>query len=70
MLQIPEDKLKDLLLKDGIVAEKAFDEAAQDADRMGQGVADILISKNIITADYYSNLICLVKSEGSNCTFF
>ena len=57
MLQIPEDKLKDLLLKDGIVAEKAFDEAAQDADRMGQGVADILISKNIITADYYSNLI-------------
>ena len=57
MLQIPDDKLKDLLIKDGIVDEKAFNEAAQDAKRMGQGVADILISKNVITTDYYSNLI-------------
>jgi type IV pilus assembly protein PilB len=57
VLQIPDDKLKDLLIKDGIVDEKAFNEAAQDAKRMGQGVADILISKNVITTDYYSNLI-------------
>lgn len=57
MLQIPDDKLRDLLIKDGIVDEKAFNEAAQDAKRMGQGVADILISKNVITTDYYANLI-------------
>jgi len=57
VLQIPDDKLRDLLIKDGIVDEKAFNEAAQDAKRMGQGVADILISKNVITTDYYANLI-------------
>ncbi len=57
MLRIPDDKLKQLLLKDGVVSEKDFIKAAAVAQRMGQSIADVLISRNIITADYYTSLL-------------
>ena len=57
MLQIPDDKLKEILVKDGLVAPELFDTVAGEAKRLGQGVADNLISRRIVTASYYSNLI-------------
>ncbi|MBI5079523.1 Flp pilus assembly complex ATPase component TadA [Candidatus Wolfebacteria bacterium] len=57
MINIPENKLKDFLIKDGLVAPKAFDDLAVEAKRMGQGLGDLLISKGIISADYYYNLL-------------
>lgn len=56
MLQIPNDQLKSLLVKDGVIKSEDFDSLAKDASRMGQGVSDILIAKNIITATYLLDL--------------
>ena len=56
MLSIPEDKLRELLIKDGIVKEEDFEMALQEAKRMGQNPADILIARNLLTLDYYLNL--------------
>lgn len=57
MLEIPGEKLKELLIADGIVTGAQFDAAGLQAERMNQGVADILIGENNITEDYYYNLL-------------
>ncbi|MEK7451680.1 MAG: GspE/PulE family protein [Patescibacteria group bacterium] len=57
MINIPENKLKDFLIKDGLVASKAFDDLSVEAKRMGQDLGDLLISKGIISADYFYNLL-------------
>ncbi|MFH1758998.1 MAG: GspE/PulE family protein [Patescibacteria group bacterium] len=57
MLHIPDNKLKERLVKDGVVTAKVFDAALEDAKRMGQRPADILISKNLITIEYYTGLV-------------
>lgn len=57
MVQIPDDKLKEILVKDGVVSEKDFDVVAKDAKRMGQSVADVLISRNFVKIGYYNGLL-------------
>jgi len=57
MVQIPRDKLKELLMSDGLITSENFNEAAKEAERLGQGVGEILTSQNIITQDYYNNLL-------------
>ncbi len=57
MLQIPEAKLKEILVKDGLVAPDLFDTVAGEARRLSQGVAENLISRSIITASYYSGIL-------------
>jgi type IV pilus assembly protein PilB len=56
MLQIPNQKLKELLLRDGVVTVEQFDDAAAEAERRGQTTSSVLISRNNITAEYFSNL--------------
>ncbi|MEX2054501.1 MAG: GspE/PulE family protein [Candidatus Colwellbacteria bacterium] len=56
MTQIPDNKLQEILLADGLVSEEAFNTAAEEASRLGSSVADILISKNIITNEYFLNI--------------
>ena len=53
MIQIPDQKLKELLIKDQLVAPELFEEVLKDAQRMDYSVADVLISRNIITFEYY-----------------
>ncbi len=57
MVQIPDDKLKEILAKDGAVSEKDFDSVSKDAKRMGQSVADVLVSRNFIKSGYYNGLL-------------
>lgn len=57
MTEIPAEKLKEILIEDGIITAATFDEFAADARRMGKGLAALLISKNIITDEYYSNIL-------------
>ena len=57
MLQIPNDKLKELLVGDGVIEPEDFDLAAKDAERMGQAVADTLIARNIVTPNYLLDII-------------
>ncbi len=57
MVEIPSERLKKILVDDAIVTEDRFDELAAEARRIGQGPASILISKNIMTDEYYMNLL-------------
>ncbi len=57
MVQIPEAKLKEALVKDGLVTPEVFETIAGEAKRLSQSIADNLISRNIITASYYGNLL-------------
>ncbi len=57
MLQIPPQKLKEILTKEGLITAQDFDNLLADAQRMGQNMADVLISQRIITSAYFYNLI-------------
>ena len=56
-MQIPTEKLKELLTKEGLIAEKDFNEIVAESARMGQDVADILVSRGIITKNYFNELL-------------
>lgn len=57
MLQIPPLKLKDFLIKDGLIKPQEFDDLSNEANRMGQGLADVLISKGFVNENYFYNLV-------------
>jgi len=53
MLQIPPQKLKEFLTKEGLIAGDYFDKLLTEAERMGQNIGDLLISKEVISVDYF-----------------
>ena len=57
MLQIPPQKLKEILIKEGLITAQNFDNLLIEAERMGQNMTDLLISQGIITPDYFYNLV-------------
>ena len=57
MLQIPLQKLKDTLIQEGITTAERIDELSEEAARLGQTLSATLISKGIITQNYYNNLL-------------
>ena len=57
MTTIPDLKLKELLLADGLISEESFNAVAQEAARLNNTIAEILISRNIITNDYYLSIV-------------
>lgn len=57
MLQIPFENLKEILLKEGLTTADTFDALVKEAGRMGQNVADLLISRGVMTPDYFYNLV-------------
>jgi len=52
MINIPQNQLKEILLKEGLINEDLFNEVTAGAERLKQNVAEVLVSKNIISADY------------------
>ncbi len=57
MLQISPQKLKEILVKEGIITPENFDDLTVQAKRMNQNIVDILISRSLITSDYFYSLI-------------
>ncbi|MBN2197709.1 type II/IV secretion system protein [Candidatus Wolfebacteria bacterium] len=57
MLNIPSEKLKEILIKDALITSDNFDSLFLEAKRMGQNIADILISRGLITSDYFYNVV-------------
>jgi len=57
MVQIPEQKFKEILLRDNLMPAEVFDAVAAEAKRLGQRTAEILISRSIITEQYYNSLL-------------
>ncbi|MFA4999582.1 MAG: GspE/PulE family protein [Parcubacteria group bacterium] len=52
MIDIPLNQLKEIVLKEGLIDEAAFDKLAVDAERLKQNVAETLVSKNIVAPGY------------------
>ena len=53
MLQIPPQKLKEILIKDNLITAEKFEGLLLEAKRMDQNIVDFLISGNFVTADYF-----------------
>ena len=57
MIELPAEKLKSILIEDGVISAASFDEFSVAAQRMGKSISSLLISKNVITDDYYKNIL-------------
>lgn len=57
MRQIPPSQLQEILQRDGVVSLDDFNNAVKDAARLGQDVVHVLISRGIITWDYFYDLL-------------
>ncbi len=62
MISLPPDKLKEILVKQGIVDSDTFNVLQIEAERKRQNLADILVSQGFINKDYLFLLIA--KSLG------
>jgi len=57
MFQLPADQLKSILVTDGIVRADEFDAIQEEGTRLGKSPAEILISRGIITDEYYNTIL-------------
>ncbi|OGY59600.1 MAG: hypothetical protein A3I31_03165 [Candidatus Colwellbacteria bacterium RIFCSPLOWO2_02_FULL_44_20b] len=57
MLEIPPQKLRELLVGESLMAGDAFDAIAQEAERFHQSLSDTLISRGLITREYFEDLL-------------
>jgi len=57
MLQIPEEKFKEILLQDNLMTAEEFDAVSAEAKRLGQRAVEVLVSKSVITEQYYNSLL-------------
>ncbi|MDP2703652.1 MAG: GspE/PulE family protein [bacterium] len=57
MIPLPPEKIKDLLVREGLVPVEKFDAAVEEAERKRQNVLDILISLGLLNKDYFYTLL-------------
>ncbi len=57
MVNLPPEKLKDILVKNGLVDPQVFDTLLGEAERKRQDLADILVSQGLVNKDYLYLLI-------------
>lgn len=56
-MQIPNEKLKELLVNEDLISSADFDSVVLESSRMGHDVIDTLISRGIITKEYFNELL-------------
>ena len=56
-MHITKEKLKDILVKSGIVAEAEFDAARNESARLGQTIPNVLIGRGDVTEKYLVELL-------------
>lgn len=57
MLTIPPQKLKDFLAEEGLITKANFDSLFAESKRMDQNIGELLISRGVITKDYFYDLL-------------
>ncbi|KKU16014.1 MAG: hypothetical protein UX26_C0039G0006 [Parcubacteria group bacterium GW2011_GWC1_45_9] len=57
MINLPPEKLKDILVKQGLIDPALFDNLQIESQRKRQDLADILISQGLVNKDYLYLLI-------------
>lgn len=56
-MQIPVQKLKEMVVNEGLITPEVFDGITQEAQRLNQKVEDILVSRGIISTEYFYTLL-------------
>lgn len=56
-MQIPVQKLKDMIVNEGLITPDVFDAIVQESQRLNQKVEDILVSRGIISSDYFYTIL-------------
>ncbi len=56
-MNFPPQKLKEILIKDGLINGRDFDLLLEEGRRLNQKIEDILISRGLVSADYYYNIL-------------
>lgn len=62
MIRLPAERLKEILVKEGVIDAGTFDQIASEAQRRKQSTTDILVSQNIVNRDFLLSVIA--KSLG------
>lgn len=57
MIHLPSEKLKEILVKAGVLNGEIFDTLEEEAKRKQQSVADIVISRGLVNKDYFFTLV-------------
>lgn len=57
MTGIPDAKLKELLVEDGLVTPEQFESILKEAGEAGKKVMELLLAKNFITKNYFEELL-------------
>ena len=57
MFKIADDKLKEVLVSNGFITAKKFDENLENAKRLGLSITDMLVSRNVVPASYIERAI-------------
>jgi type IV pilus assembly protein PilB len=57
MFNIPNEKLKELLIKEGLIKQEDFDAKLKEAERMKRNIADVLISDGVVPIDYLERIV-------------
>lgn len=60
MINIPPERLKDILIKTGAINEELFVQLEAEAKRKKQNLIEILVSQNLFTYDYMLSLLATV----------
>lgn len=57
MASLPPARVKEILLKEGLIDAKTFDLVEKEAERKRQDVVDILISEGLVNKDYFLSVL-------------
>ncbi|OGY62394.1 MAG: hypothetical protein A3G58_01075 [Candidatus Colwellbacteria bacterium RIFCSPLOWO2_12_FULL_46_17] len=57
MFKIPDEKLKSVLVGNGLITAEDFDKNLEEAGRLGMNIGDMLITRGVIPAKYIENAI-------------
>lgn len=56
-MQIPVQKLKELIVAENFISSADFDILAEEAARLGHNVSDVLVSKSLVSPEYLADLL-------------
>lgn len=57
MIKIPNQKFKEILVNEGLIDPDEFDRLGKEAERLNQDLDSILISRGVISSDYFYNIL-------------
>jgi type IV pilus assembly protein PilB len=57
MLFLPDEQIKDILLKRGLIDEIIWEEAKKDAERLNLSVIELLLNRKIIDLEFFYNIL-------------